>query len=151
MAVPAMLAVAAMGTAAKSYGQYLEAKAAAKTYREKAQVSLLQSDEVLRRADINSQVAEREGKRFGGEQLAQYAASGVSVDSNAALGALEDTASSIADEIIKTKTEALFEARMLRREALSYGRAARDAQKAGLIGALGGAALGGADLYAKGQ
>lgn len=151
MAVPALLAVAAMGTAAKTYGSYLEAKATASQYREKAQISLLQSDEVLRRADVNALVTEREGKRFGGEQLAEYAASGVTVDSNASLSAMEDTAMTIADEIIKTKTEAMFEAKMLRREAASYGKAARDTERAGTIAALGGGLMGGADLYQKGQ
>lgn len=151
MAVPALLAVAALGAAAKSYGTYLEAKAAARSYKEKAGVSLMQSEEVLRRADINAAVTEKEGRRFAGEQLAQYAANGVSVDSNASLAAMEDTASTIADEIIKTKTEAVFEANMLRREAASYYKAARDTEKAGLIGAIGGGASSAASLSQTGR
>lgn len=135
MAAP-LLAAAALGSALQAYGEYQQGKADAAYLREKSQISLLEADEQLNRAAINTQQIIREGKKFSGDQVAQFAASGVDISSNATLATLQDTSSVISDQIYKTQREAEFEAFMKRKEAYSYERAAQDTTKASRIKSL---------------
>lgn len=128
-----LLALAVIGKAAEAYGNYKQAQATSSYLKEKSQVSLLQADESLYRADLNVQQIVREGRKFKGEQLAQYAGAGVDISSNATLAAMEDTTKVISDQIYKTQREAEFEAFMKRKEAYSYQRSGKDIEKAAKI------------------
>lgn len=130
MAVAAMAAAKMAGAAVNAYGQYMEGKASYESLNEKSSLNLLQAGEMIARMERNIYDLRLDADKFQGRQMVQAAASGTDVASGANLSALEETASSVSDDIANLKRETYFKKWMLEKEALGYRKEAKAIKRA---------------------
>ncbi len=122
------------GAAGKGVGgiiQMREQQEAAKT-----QIDLLnqQADEERFRHQQNIKNQKLEGQRFIQSQVASFAKAGVDVGSGAPLSVMEETASTLAEDLARSEREYTWRANQLIFEQQQVKRSAKKAKQAGIIG-----------------
>lgn len=136
MAEGALIGAAAMQTV----GGLSAAKTQKQAAREKVdQLNLLAQEEEFRNRK-NTILQKQEAQRLQSAQTAAFAKGGVDVGQGAPLSVLEDTASSIFQEIAMRERENSFRLNQIRFEAAQTKKMARKQQMASLLGT--GGALG---------
>lgn len=142
----APLVIAGAGMALSAYGQIEGGEQRAAAARDEAANKRLQAEETLRRAQVKSEFMQKQGDQLLGSQASAYGHAGVEL-SGSALLTMEDTASSIRQEIEESQKEAAFRARQLQAGANFDDNNASDYQNAGYIGAGGTILTGAGSLY----
>ncbi len=140
--------VAAFGLATKLYGDYQTGKAKSAALHAQAEIDFLKADETLRRNRVNRDLLFTDTEKILGEQAVALAGSGFSIDAGY-FARMEETTRIASEQAIRQAEEAHWDASM----SIATGKAriegAEDIEGAAPISALGGAVLGGYNIYAK--
>jgi len=132
--------LAAAGIATSAYGKYQTGKAAAASAEAQSELDFLKADEIIRRNVENRELMWESTEKLIGEQTVGEAGSGFAADVSS-FARIEETLRAASDQAMRDAETAQWDASM----AIATGRArlesGADAETAGLIGALGGAAL----------
>lgn len=135
MAAGAALAV--IGGGVQAYGQMQAAKAQADAAKLDSMMRFQQGNEILSRAEVESETMFLEGEAFKANQLSRQAASGVQLGAGSTLLALEDSNQKILMGIDNMKRDATFRANQLFAEGRQLKKDARNIKRAGTISAAG--------------
>ena len=140
MAIP--LAVAVAGTAISAWAKYEAGKAEAGAFGQSAKAKRIQAKSVMERFRRNAEFTKLEGKSFKEKQLAYIAEGNVDIGSGFSLSALESTASMIERKIEIAEIEAMANRDALLMDADLDAQRAKDAERGGMLGAVGSVAQG---------
>lgn len=167
----AMVALSAIGTGVKAVGEYQAGQSTARTLNANANIADRAAADAVARGQEEAAYAFQAGgekaaaigyeaEQIGSAQVARYGAAGVDSTQGSAADVQVGSKAMAQRDIRKAKENAALEARMAKvnaaREAWGYQaqaenlrRQARDAQDAGVFGAIGSTVLGSIDLLTK--
>lgn len=119
-AVGTMTAFSGLSMGLSAYGQYQQSRAAQKSAEYNAAVSELAAQDAERRGAEEAMRIGREGRELRGQQRADLAARGLSLESGSALSLLQDTDYLAASDQATARDNAAKEAHTLRQQGAGY-------------------------------
>lgn len=140
MAPPVLAGVAIagslVGSGISAAGQVAAGKARSRAAREEAEARFAQADEVLRRADINVQRAQRQASELEGRQIGAFARGGVAL-AGSALMFIEETQARAREDIAEIRISARKNAENIVLGGKALEAQAGSIQSAANLGAFG--------------
>jgi len=147
MPFPILAAVSIGATLFSTYQRYQADKADERALKKKAKLLNVQAQEVLGRNVENRQLMLTQGKQILGQQATSLARLGIQATEGSSLSELEQSLSVLKDEWVRSRREALYEAKAIRSEASFTREQAKDLRGAMGIGAATSLLQGGIDTY----